>query len=238
MSSSRRRTTREGRIRRVGADTVRGAQREVIASLPDQLERDVLALRAAGVEPVTPLLHDRVIGAALRLDGDLLVDGETRTVALRAAAAGTLADEMAYLDKKAAQYGSLAARELDRLARQAGCKRRMDDTLPSTSNRSSSEPRLRLADGFDCSLADLDDIAGSSSLRACNSSAENHSQSSAGVRPAVGIDVARFDRRVVDVVDVLVADGAVVVNVDVVEQVMLWLGHRRPVALSMSCCGR
>jgi asparagine synthase (glutamine-hydrolysing) len=30
-------------------------------------------------------------------------------------------------DKKAAQYGSLAARELDRLARQAGYKRRMDD---------------------------------------------------------------------------------------------------------------
>ena len=112
---------------RVEADTVRGAQREVIASLPDQLERDVLALRAAGVEPVTPLLHDRVIGAALRLDGDLLVDGETRKVALRAAARESLPDEIADRDKKAAQYGSLAARELDRLARQAGYKRRMDD---------------------------------------------------------------------------------------------------------------
>jgi asparagine synthase (glutamine-hydrolysing) len=112
---------------RVEADTVRGAQREVIASLPDQLERDVLALRAAGVEPVTPLLHDRVVAAALRLDGDLLVDGETRKVALRAAARESLPEAIATRDKKAAQYGSLAARELDRLARQAGYKRRMDD---------------------------------------------------------------------------------------------------------------
>jgi asparagine synthase (glutamine-hydrolysing) len=30
-------------------------------------------------------------------------------------------------DKKAVQYGSLVSRELDRLARQAGYKRRMDD---------------------------------------------------------------------------------------------------------------
>ncbi|MBV0901903.1 asparagine synthase C-terminal domain-containing protein [Haloarcula salina] len=112
---------------RVEADTVRGAQREVIPTLPDQLERDVLALRAAGVEPVTPLLHDRVVAAALRLDGDLLVDGETRKVALRAAARHSLPEAVGGRDKKAAQYGSLAARELDRLARQAGYKRRMDD---------------------------------------------------------------------------------------------------------------
>jgi len=49
---------------RVEADTVRGARREVLETLPDQLERDVLAVRAAGVEPVTPLLHDSVVGAA------------------------------------------------------------------------------------------------------------------------------------------------------------------------------
>ncbi|MCH7662063.1 MAG: hypothetical protein IH933_16300, partial [Euryarchaeota archaeon] len=35
--------------------------------------------------------------------------------------------EIAERKKKAAQYGSLIARELDRLARQAGYKRRMDD---------------------------------------------------------------------------------------------------------------
>ena len=128
---------------RVEADTVRGATREVVASLPAQLERDVLALRAAGVEPVAPLLHDRVVAAALRLPGHLLVraeprsadgssgrsprdDGEERKVALRRAA-DFLPGEVRDRDKKAVQYGSLVARELDRLARQAGFKRRMDD---------------------------------------------------------------------------------------------------------------
>ena len=112
---------------RVEADTVRGAQREVIGTLPHQLPRDVLALRSVGVEPVTPLLHDRVVSVALKLDGGMLVDGETRKWTLRQAALGSLPEAIAMRDKKAAQYGSLAARELDRLARQAGYKRRMDD---------------------------------------------------------------------------------------------------------------
>lgn len=117
---------------RVEADTVRGARREVVETLPDQLERDTLAVHAAGVEPVTPLLHDRVVDAALRLPDDLLVeDAETeharRKAALRDVAAEWLPESVAERDKKAVQYGSLVARELDRLARQAGFKRRMDD---------------------------------------------------------------------------------------------------------------
>ncbi|WP_256390693.1 asparagine synthase C-terminal domain-containing protein [Natronoarchaeum rubrum] len=113
---------------RVDADTVRGARDEMLATLPDQLERDVLALRAAGVEPVAPLLHDRVVETALRLPGDALVDdrGE-RKRALRLAAREFVPDRVAFREKKAVQYGSLAARELDRLAREAGFKRRMDD---------------------------------------------------------------------------------------------------------------
>ncbi|WP_132058554.1 asparagine synthase C-terminal domain-containing protein [Halorussus amylolyticus] len=113
---------------RVAAETVRGAAREVIRSLPDQLERDVLALRSAGVEPVAPLLDDRVIRAALELPGDLLVDSRgERKKALRLAAREFVPDRVAFREKKAVQYGSLVARELDRLARQAGFKRRMDD---------------------------------------------------------------------------------------------------------------
>jgi asparagine synthase (glutamine-hydrolysing) len=111
---------------RLDAGTVRGATREVIASLPGQLERDVLTLRAAGVEPVAPLLHDRVVAAALGLPGELLVGGDVRKVALRLAADFLPAD-VRDRDKKAVQYGSFVARELDRLARQAGFKRRMDD---------------------------------------------------------------------------------------------------------------
>jgi asparagine synthase (glutamine-hydrolysing) len=113
---------------RVDADTVRGARQEVLATLPAQLPRDVLAIRAAGVEPVAPLLDDRVVAAALSLPGRLLVDerGE-RKVALRRAARSFVPARVAFREKKAVQYGSLVARELDRLARQAGYKRRMDD---------------------------------------------------------------------------------------------------------------
>jgi asparagine synthase (glutamine-hydrolysing) len=113
---------------RIQANTVRGAQREVIATLPDQLERDVLALSAAGVEPVAPLLDDRVVEVALGLRGEQLVRGEDeRKWALRQAASEWLPDEIATRDKKAVQYGTYVARELDRLARQDGFKRRMDD---------------------------------------------------------------------------------------------------------------
>ena len=112
---------------RVDADTVRGARRELLGTIPDQAERDVLALRAAGVEPVTPLINDDVVAAALSLPGHLLVDGDERKVALRAAARGVVPESVRTADKKAVQYGTYVARELDRLARQAGYKRRMDD---------------------------------------------------------------------------------------------------------------
>ncbi|MFC4553191.1 asparagine synthase C-terminal domain-containing protein, partial [Halorussus sp. GCM10023401] len=113
---------------RVEAETVRGAAREVIRTLPDQLERDVLALRGAGVEPVAPLLDDRVVRTALSLSGELLVDSRgERKKAFRLAAREFVPDRVAFREKKAVQYGSLVARELDRLARQAGFKRKVDD---------------------------------------------------------------------------------------------------------------
>jgi asparagine synthase (glutamine-hydrolysing) len=112
---------------RVSATTVRGARRETMLTLPDQLQRDVLVLRAAGVEPVVPLLHDRVVRAALALPGDLLATDDERKVALRRGADRLVPASVRRADKKAVQYGSLVARELDRLARQAGYKRRMDD---------------------------------------------------------------------------------------------------------------
>jgi asparagine synthase (glutamine-hydrolysing) len=112
---------------RVDADTVRGARQEVLATLPGQLERDVRAVRAAGVEPVTPLLCDGVVREALSLPGEWLVSDGVRKRAFRDAARAWLPDRVADREKKAVQYGSLVAREVDRLARQAGFKRRMDD---------------------------------------------------------------------------------------------------------------
>jgi len=125
---------------RVDAETVRGARREVAASLPDQVPRDVLALRAGGVEPVAPFLRDAVVRAALALPGDLLADGDRRKVALRAVARDRLPAALADRDKKAMQYGTLVSRELDRLARRAGFKRRQADHV-------SRYVAHRLADG-------------------------------------------------------------------------------------------
>ena len=114
---------------RVDSDTVRGAVRETIETLPGQLERDVCGLQASGVAPVTPFLQDRVVDAALRLPGTLLATPAARKIALRTFARETvgLPESVAGADKKAVQYGTYVSRELDRLARQAGYKRRMDD---------------------------------------------------------------------------------------------------------------
>ena len=115
---------------RTDADTVGGARREMVRTLPDQLERDVLALRRAGVEPVVPLLANSVVEAALELPEELLVTARgERKWALRLAARRWLPDGIVFREKKAVQYGSLVARELDRLARQHGFKRRRDDHI-------------------------------------------------------------------------------------------------------------
>ena len=113
---------------RVDAGTVRGAVRETIATLPEQLARDVSAIRAAGVDVAAPFLQDRVVDAALRLPPELLVENGTRKVALRRFADETDAVPRSVwmAEKKALQYGTYVSRELDRLARRAGFKRRMD----------------------------------------------------------------------------------------------------------------
>lgn len=112
---------------RVEADTVRGARREVLASLSDGLARDCHAITMAGIDPVFPYLDDRIVEAALRLPSSLIVHEGVRKRGLRAVAADHLPTSVVERDKKAMQYGSLVARELDRLARRAGFKRRIDD---------------------------------------------------------------------------------------------------------------
>ena len=112
---------------RVAADTVRGARTETVRTLPAQLERDVLTLRAAGVEPVAPLVDDRLVEAALRLPASLLATPTTRKIALRRAATDRVPESVRTAEKKAVQYGTYVSRELDRLARQRGFKRRLDD---------------------------------------------------------------------------------------------------------------
>ena len=112
---------------RIDAETVPGAIRELLEGLPAQLERDVLAVEAAGVRPVMPYLHDDVIELARTLPETALVREDTRKYALRRIAREYVPTDIADREKTAIQYGSQVARELDRLARQAGYKRRMDD---------------------------------------------------------------------------------------------------------------
>lgn len=113
---------------RVDADTVVGARDELLRTLPEQLDRDVRALAAAGVDPVAPLLDPRVVDAARALPPEYLVsDRGERKHAFRLAAREWVPDSVAFREKKAVQYGSLVGRELDRLARRAGFKRREDD---------------------------------------------------------------------------------------------------------------
>lgn len=112
---------------RVTAESIRGARDETIQTLPDQFERDRLAVGAGGVEAVTPLAHDRIVRLALALRGDQIVRAGRRKWALREAATPWLPQAVCDREKKAFQYGTYVSRELDRLARQAGFKRRMDD---------------------------------------------------------------------------------------------------------------
>lgn len=112
---------------RVAASTIRGARDELLGTIPTQCTRDVCVLRAAGVEPLTPLLSDRMVQAALCLPESLLVADGIRKRGLRQIASSRLPASIANRDKRALQYGSRVHRELDRLARQAGFKRRMDD---------------------------------------------------------------------------------------------------------------
>jgi asparagine synthase (glutamine-hydrolysing) len=115
---------------RVEADTVREARTEVVATLPDQLSRDVTALRAAGVEVAAPFLHDGVVRAALSVPpAGLVGDRGVRKLALRLAARRRLPDRIAFREKKAVQYGSRVARELDRAAREAGFEARSGDNV-------------------------------------------------------------------------------------------------------------
>lgn len=112
---------------RVEANTVRGAVREGIRTLPAQLPRDVHTIESTGLDPVAPLLHDTVVDAALRLPDELLADETERKRALRRVSKSHLPADVVNREKKAVQYGSLVAREVDRLARQAGYKRRIHD---------------------------------------------------------------------------------------------------------------
>lgn len=112
---------------RISATTIRDARNEVLETIPDQMERDLRAIKEVSVTPICPYLDDRVVSAALKLPEELLVADDQRKVGLRQIAETKLPEAVAHREKKALQYGSYVSRELDRLARQSGYKRRIDN---------------------------------------------------------------------------------------------------------------
>jgi asparagine synthase (glutamine-hydrolysing) len=114
---------------RLSATTIIGARDEMIETIPRQAARDVQVLRAAGIEPIMPYLDDAVVSAALHLPEDLLVSHGVRKAGLRRVAEGSVPTSVVERDKQALQYGSRISRELDRMARQAGYKRRESDHI-------------------------------------------------------------------------------------------------------------
>lgn len=112
---------------RLTADAIIDGRDELLTTIPRQVERDVNVFRAADLTPVTPWLSDAVIRAAMRLPESLLIADGTRKVAFRTVATEHLPTSITDTPKRAIQYGSRTARELDRLARDAGFNRRIGD---------------------------------------------------------------------------------------------------------------
>lgn len=93
------------------------------------LERDEHCFARHGLEVRCPFLTRPVIETALGIPvrdkiGEICGE-EYGKVALRRAMEGTLPEPIRSKPKKAVQYGTLVDRELDRMARRNGFKRRM-----------------------------------------------------------------------------------------------------------------
>lgn len=92
------------------------------ASLPAQLRRDQGVAGLTGCTLSLPYLDCRVVRAARALPPASLVAGGIGKQPLRAVAAGFVPAEFAEFPKKAMQYGSGIAREIERLSRHNGYK--------------------------------------------------------------------------------------------------------------------
>jgi asparagine synthase (glutamine-hydrolysing) len=88
----------------------------------NNLERDDAVTMANSVELRVPYLDREVIELALRIVPELKVHGGVRKSILRLCAGKILPDELAYKEKKAAQYSSGIYSAIEKLARKNGFK--------------------------------------------------------------------------------------------------------------------
>jgi len=88
----------------------------------NNLERDDAASMANAVELRVPYLDREVVELALRIAPDLKIKNGIRKYILRLAAGRLLPDELAFKEKKAAQYSSGIYSAIEKLARKNGFK--------------------------------------------------------------------------------------------------------------------
>lgn len=86
----------------------------------NNLERDDAVTMANAVELRVPYLDREVIELALRIAPELKIHNRVRKYILRLAARGILPDELAFKEKKAAQYSSGIYSALEKLAKRNG----------------------------------------------------------------------------------------------------------------------
>ena len=94
-----------------------------LAAYPMQQKRDFAVASLFQITFVQPFMDKRVIDAAQSLPVEELVSDEMKKIALRKAAGRILPEELAWKPKKAMQYGSGAAKFIERLAKK-------DNTIP------------------------------------------------------------------------------------------------------------
>jgi len=89
----------------------------------NNLERDDAVTMANSVELRVPYLDKKVIELALSISPELKIHNGIRKYILRLAASKILPDELAWKEKKAAQYSSGIYSAMEKLARKNGCGR-------------------------------------------------------------------------------------------------------------------
>lgn len=91
------------------------------------LLRDAALAKVSGVRFLTPFLDERLIGAAMRVPAKLKISSENSKLILREAAEELgLPKEIAWRQKRAAQYGSRIDKAIDKLARRKKFKFKKD----------------------------------------------------------------------------------------------------------------
>lgn len=82
-----------------------------------QQERDRSVAALWGIDILQPFMNPRVVAVSRTLQQEDLVDGDLRKVALRRAAESCLPHDLAWLPKKAMQYGTGVAKIIEHQAR-------------------------------------------------------------------------------------------------------------------------